>query len=654
MFESAFSVISAFLCLGLLGSLLVLFFQYRKQKIKMADALRRARAAKRRYDRLMQDKREAEEDGRRARDKLAEMMTDVAENELRAQRLDKENGELKDLRDSLARKNKEMATILGSMPGGFALMECGGRFSFQYVREELPRLLGYTVPEFLRESRGNALGAITEEDRTDGARRMRDALDRGEEGFTVRYYMNCKDGGKKLLSMNARVMQDESGARMLYAFYIDVTKEQETTDLIAMQQKIVEEERENKVLLQEVLNKERRYKLKLEEALLNAEKANEAKSRFLNSMSHDIRTPLNAILGFATLARKDPSDGGKVDYALDKIELSGKHLLSLINDVLDMSKIESGAVTLVPETHSLKQIMEELDIMIRHEAEKHELKLAIEADVTHDLVAVDVLRINQILLNIGSNAIKYTQPGGSVTIRVTEDTAHEADGLAHLTFSCRDTGIGMDEEFVEHVFDAFSREQTTTISGIQGTGLGMAITKRLVEMMGGTITARSEKGAGSEFIVSLQLPIVEEENAPDGEKNDAYDLSDVSVLLVEDNELNREIAEEFLKDAGLTVDTAEDGLVAVEKMKRAKPGDYDLILMDIQMPNMDGYEASTAIRAMEDPAIANIPIIAMTANAFSEDREKALKCGMNGHVPKPIDTERLYSTIQSVVRRIAE
>ncbi|MCR4706072.1 MAG: PAS domain S-box protein, partial [Lachnospiraceae bacterium] len=675
MFESAFSIISTIICLGFLGSLLVLFFQYQKQKIKAADSLRRARAARRRFNRVMHDKQQAEEAGIKVRNALAAMMTDqynmflkveiqtgrfwhisapdsayteilgigdwpslvhafvntlhphdveavrkfyletvpqlepgdvasiafktrlhtetmteddtyewdssnvhvvneggqtvayilnrnetdVVENELRAKKLNKENRVLKELRDSLAEKNKEMTTILSSMPGGFALMECGGRFTFRYVREELPRLLGYTVDEFLRESKGNALGAIVEEDRTDAARRMRDALDRGEEGFTIRLYMNCKGGGRKLLSMNARVMQDESDTRMIYAFYIDITKEQETSELIAMQQKIVEEERGNKVLLQEVLNKERRYKLKLEEALLNAEKANEAKSHFLNSMSHDIRTPLNAILGFATLARKDPSDGGKVDYALDKIELSGRHLLSLINDVLDMSKIESGAVTLTPETHSIGQIMEELEIMLGQEAKKHDLSLQFETDVVHDLVTVDVLRINQILLNIGSNAVKYTEPGGRVTIRVFEDTTKGSDGLSHLTFSCKDTGIGMDEEFVEHVFDAFSRERTSTISGIQGTGLGMAITKRLVEMMGGTITAKSRKGEGSEYIVSLQLPIVEAEDASGKEEMGAYDLTGIKVLLVEDNELNREIAEEFLKDAGLTVDTAEDG-----------------------------------------------------------------------------------------------
>ncbi len=522
----------------------------------------------------------------------------------------------------------------------------------------------------------------------------------------------------------------------------------------------------------------------LQDALAAAEHANRAKTTFLNNMSHDIRTPMNAIIGFTALAAAHIDNKKQVADYLGKISVSSEHLLSLINDVLDMSRIESGKVKIEEKNVHLPDVLHDLKTIIQSNVHAKQLELFIDTvDVVHEDVVCDKLRLNQILLNLISNAVKFTKPGGTLGIRVIEK-ADAPSGYASYVFKVKDSGIGMSREFQKHIFEAFTREQTSTVSGIQGTGLGMAITKNIVDMMGGTISVESEPGKGTEFTVCLQFRVssnparceqisrlaglhalvadddfntcasvtrmlgkigmraewttsgkeavlrtqlaVENDDEfsayiidwsmPDmngietvrriraiiGDSKPiiimtAYDWTEIEeeareagvtafcskplfmselqdallgnieadeetpetpgepfkgrkILLVEDNALNQEIAATLLEEKGFEVDMAGDGTEAVEKMRHASAGQYDLILMDIQMPRMDGYEATRRIRAMEDQTKASIPIYAMTANAFEEDRQKALDAGLNGHIAKPIDIAMLMQLLSEILK----
>ena len=563
----------------------------------------------------------------------------------------------------------------------------------------------------------------------------------------------------------------------MIAFMIMMLRERKKTALL----EYADERAKNMETIERQNEELEREHAALEQALEMANSASRAKTTFLNNMSHDIRTPMNAIIGYTGMAASHIDNKEQVQDYLSKIGQSSNHLLSLINDVLDMSRIESGKMTLSEKPESLSEILHSLRNIVQADIHAKELEFFIDSTDVHDEeVICDKLRLNQVLLNVLSNAIKYTPAGGTISVRLTEKAVKE-NGYGIYEFRVKDTGMGMSREFLKTIYDPFTRVHSSTVSGIQGTGLGMAITKSIVDMFGGTIYIESEEGKGTEVILIFDFKLQEGHKEPEriaeleglrglvadddvnacksisrmlkdiGIRSDwcssgkeavirseeafqdgdvfriyiidwlmpdmngiettrrirrivgdlapiiiltAYDWSDIEdeakeagvtafvskplfasdlrnalmkcigklqpaeeqqenvydfsgkkVLLVEDNEMNREIATEILEEDGFIVDAAEDGTVAVQKMENAVPGEYDLILMDVQMPVMDGYEATRRIRAMKDPAIANITILAMTANAFEEDRQAALAAGMNDFLTKPIEIQKMKETL---------
>ena len=397
-----------------------------------------------------------------------------------------------------------------------------------------------------------------------------------------------------------------------------------------------------------------------EQALQIAEEANRSKSSFLSNMSHDIRTPMNAIIGFATLLTRDAEDPGKVRDYTKKITLSGQQLLGLINDVLDISRIEAGKTTLDLSGCDIADLMDDIDSIIRPQMEeKGHIFEVCSKDIRHENLLIDKLRLNQILLNLLSNAVKYTPDGGRITLTVQElsrNLPQQSDQFAHFRFIVEDNGYGMSREYLKNIFQAFTREEDSVTNKIQGTGLGMAITKNLVELMGGTIQVESEKDKGSTFTVELSLQINENPADRRRKENAASDPSDgdsvfngMNVLAAEDNEINAEILVELLKMVGATCDVYENGKLAAEAFERSEPGRYQLILMDVQMPVMNGYDATRTIRKMSHPMATKIPIVAMTANAFAEDIRDALDAGMDAHVAKPVNMAVLEQSVRAVL-----
>lgn len=391
-------------------------------------------------------------------------------------------------------------------------------------------------------------------------------------------------------------------------------------------------------------------KAQIEEALARAEAANEAKTLFLANMSHDIRTPINGIMGMVTLARKEPMSEELAQY-LKKIDVASHHLLSLINDVLDMSRIESGKAEILCEPTDLRVIADNCYSIVQGQLEGRNLTFVKNCEgLEHPQVLADVLHIRQVLINILGNAVKFTPDGGTVTFETRELSFDGSRG--EYEFCIRDTGIGMSEDFLAHIFEAFSQEHTGSRANYQGTGLGMTITKQLVTLMGGTVTVESAPGQGSTFTVRLPL------NAdPQGKPSSAApepgelpaSIRGLHILLAEDNDLNMEIAKSLLQEEGAVVTGAENGRIAVEWFANSPAGTFDVILMDIMMPEMNGYEATRAIRALEREDAATIPIIAMTANAFAEDKIKAMEAGMNAHTAKPINFPLLVGEISALL-----
>ena len=383
---------------------------------------------------------------------------------------------------------------------------------------------------------------------------------------------------------------------------------------------------------------------------IEAEAHSNAKSMFLSNMSHDLRTPLNAIIGYTHVTREMQDLPEVAKDNLEKIDFSSRHLLSIINDVLDMGRIENGYMKLEPETTDLITIMNDLDVVFSNQMNEKKIDFTVDTSaITDRYVVCDSGRYMRILINLVSNALKFTPENGQVNVTLSQ-TGTE-DDLGHYELKVRDSGPGMSREFMETIFTAYTRENTA--ARVQGTGLGMAITKSLVDLMGGQISVDSEKGRGSEFTVSTDFELTDKEsyNAVHIVKNseEMTDFTGRSVLLVEDQMINTEIEKLILEQHGFTVDTAENGQIALEMIKASVPGTYDVVLMDIQMPVMNGYEAAEAIRSLEDPDLASIPVIAMTANAFAEDIQRIKDVGMNDHVAKPIDVSKMLKAINDVL-----
>ena len=398
-----------------------------------------------------------------------------------------------------------------------------------------------------------------------------------------------------------------------------------------------------------------------EEAFKIAEAANSAKSTFLSNMSHDIRTPMNAIVGFSSLLSQDMDDPEKVREYTQKILASSQHLLGLINDVLDMSRIESGKTTLNLSVESISCIVDEIDTIIRPQmlAKGHIFEVDAR-QVVHDAIVVDKVRLNQICMNLLSNAVKYTPNRGHIRFRISERSV--SGNMARYTIVVSDNGYGMSDSFREHIFDSFSREEDSRTSKIQGTGLGMAITKNLVDLMGGTIRVESKKSVGSTFIVDIPFQICQTPDAAAASKKADADsgggdqvsvLEGRRILIVEDNKLNAEILTALLEKSGASPKLCENGRDAVDVFTHSAPGAFDLILMDVQMPVMNGYEATGAIRRSSHPQARTIPIVAMTANAFTEDIQASLKAGMDAHVAKPVNMAVLKDTLRGILRPVS-
>ena len=394
---------------------------------------------------------------------------------------------------------------------------------------------------------------------------------------------------------------------------------------------------------------QQQYAIQLKESAEQARSANEAKTRFLFNMSHDIRTPMNAIIGFSGLMEQNLDHKEKAKGYLKKIQASSNLLLTIINQVLEMARIESGTATLNLEPCNLSELFHSVNFVFESDVKKKGLNFQVDSKVQHHYAFCDITKLQQIYLNIVSNAIKYTPADHAITVSVIEVPSHK-ENYARYIFVCEDTGYGMSEEFLPHIFEEFTREHTTTENKISGTGLGLSIVKSMVDLMGGTIKVESIKGKGTKFTVDIALQIASKEDFAEEQVMTKEivnnEMKHKRILLAEDNDLNAEIAIEILKSEGYLVEHASHGQQCIEMLQNASDGYFDLILMDIQMPFMNGYEACKEIRNMKDTQKANIPIIAMTANAFEEDKQMAMQSGMNDYVPKPMDMKILNPILQ--------
>ena len=438
--------------------------------------------------------------------------------------------------------------------------------------------------------------------------------------FIIEYDVIVNGGRRRYQGKFTLSLQDSEGAKI----YVGV---RDTT--------LIEEERTE-------------YNRKLMSALAQAEEANKGKSYFLFNMSHDIRTPLNAIIGYSELAKNHLDEKEVLDDYIYKIQTCGRQLLGLIGDVLDMAKIESGNLEISEKPCLCQDLMSDIMISVNESAKKKGLEFEASGNACHSTILCDKVKVQKILLNILSNAVKYTPKGGKISLSVQEKI-REDEGLSDFTFVVKDNGIGISKEFLPYIFNSFSRERNATISGVSGTGLGMTITKRLVDAMGGKIEVESQQNMGTTVTVSITFSrLVGLEEKREEIIPDAF-LKGIRVLLVEDNEINGEIASEMLRELKVNVDLVTNGKECIDALLEKDAGYYDLVLMDIQMPVMDGYEATRIIRRFSDKDKRLIPVIAMTAIAFEEDKQKAFQSGMNGHLAKPVEMRHLIQALKSAI-----
>ncbi len=406
------------------------------------------------------------------------------------------------------------------------------------------------------------------------------------------------------------------------------------------------------IYLRKQKSSEARQQKELEKAVSAADAANAAKSTFLFNMSHDIRTPMNAILGFTELAERDANASDTTKGYLEKIRISGNKMLSIIDNVLELSRIESGKVTIEETPVAAGSILDACLVMVQPEIDKKKQELTVSKEIIYPYTYMDTARTTEIILNLISNSIKYTNDGGRIHCAISQKK-DDRDGWFIQELTVTDNGIGMTQEFQKHIYESFTRERSSTTSGIAGTGLGMGIVKKLVDMMNGTIELKSKVGEGTTFTVRIPCRIATLEDTQPKAAEDIgnfEDLKGVRILLAEDNDLNAEIAVTLLSEVGFVVERAANGVKCIDMLNDKPAGYYSIILMDIQMPVLDGYNATSKIRRMDDKSKASIPIVAMTANAFAEDREKALSVGMNDHIAKPIDMNKVIPTIRKYIK----
>ena len=418
--------------------------------------------------------------------------------------------------------------------------------------------------------------------------------------------------------------------------------------ILLMILKLLRKARKAEAAAKKAANDTQELNAKLQVAVEKAESANHAKSTFLFNMSHDIRTPMNAIIGYADLASRHSDDPAKLKKYMENIQVCGQNLLMLLNNVLDLARIENDKTEMEYSVSDVDKDFRNCIAMFRNQADSKGQTLMVTAHLLHPYVYVDIPHLTEVCTNLVSNAVKYTGAGGTIRCDVTQKPG-EKEGWCDMVITVADNGIGMSQEFQKHIFEPFERERTSTVSKVEGSGIGMGIVKKLVGLMGGTVAVESRIGVGSKFTVTIPCRIASEDETQAKRETNPSDqkcLCGTRILLTEDNDLNAEIATELLQEEGCTVDRAKDGVECVDMLEKAANGTYQLILMDIQMPVMNGYDAARKIRGLDDPQKANIPIIAMTANAFTEDRQVALDAGMNDHIAKPINMNVLVPTIQ--------